>query len=99
MGKYIPPMAQHFLTITDPRVKNSTAHKLVDIIVIAICAVIAGCDTWVDIEDFGKDRLDWFTAFLELPNGIPSHDTFGRVFASLIPESSEYPLLCGCVQP
>ena len=55
--------------------------KLGDIIAVAICAVIAGADNWVDIETFGNAKLDWFETFLELSNGIPSHDTFGRVFS------------------
>jgi hypothetical protein len=54
-----------------------------DIIVLAICAVICGAETWVDIENFGRARIEWFKKFLELPNGIPSHDTFGRVFGLL----------------
>ena len=57
-----------------------------NILVIAICAVIAGADNWEDVEEFGKARLEWFQTFLELPNGIPSHDTFTRVFARLDPE-------------
>lgn len=75
----------HFITITDPRTEHNKAHKLIDIIMVAICAVIAGCDSWVEIEDFGNDRIDWLKGFLELPNGIPSHDTFGRVFALMNP--------------
>ena len=55
--------------------------KLGDIIAVAICAVIAGADGWVDIETIGNAKIDWFETFLELPNGIPSHDTFGRVFS------------------
>jgi predicted transposase YbfD/YdcC len=58
-------------------------HKLEDILTIAICAVICGAETWVDIADFGKAKQPWLQTFLELPNGIPSHDTFGRVFAVL----------------
>ena len=54
-------------------------HKLIDIIVIAIC----GAEGWVDIELFGKSKLPWLKTFLELPNGIPSHDTFGRVFSMI----------------
>jgi DDE_Tnp_1-associated len=84
-NSYTPPITQHFVTITDPRLEHNKEHTLIDIIMIAICGVIAGCDSWVDIEDFGKDRSDWFTTFLELPNGIPSHDTFGRVFALIDP--------------
>jgi predicted transposase YbfD/YdcC len=59
---------------------------LLDIVVIAICAVICGADGWVDVEEFGKAKKEWLRTFLELPNGIPSHDTFGRVFAQLDPE-------------
>jgi hypothetical protein len=59
--------------LEDPRVDRTKLHKLVDILVIAICAVIAGADNWEDIEEFGKARQEWFQTFLELPNGIPSH--------------------------
>lgn len=86
MTKYMaPPMAQHFITITDPRIEKSTDHPLIDIIMIAICGVIAGCDSWVEIEDFAKAKQLWFTTYLGLKHGIPSHDTFGRVFALLNP--------------
>jgi hypothetical protein len=57
--------------------------------VIAICGVICGADSWVDIELFGKTKLDWLKTFLKLPNGIPSHDTFGRVFGAINPEEFE----------
>ena len=60
-------------------------HKPVDIPAIAICATICGADSWVHIELFGKSKLAWFQGFLELPHGIPSHDTFGDVFARLDP--------------
>lgn len=76
---------QYFSDLEDPRVDRTKLHKLVDILVIAICAVIAGADNWEDIEEFGKARQEWFKTFLELPNGIPSHDTFNRVFARLDP--------------
>jgi predicted transposase YbfD/YdcC len=76
---------QYFSDLEDPRVDRTKLHKLVDILVIAICSVIAGADNWEDIEEFGKARQEWFQAFLELPNGIPSHDTFNRVFARLDP--------------
>lgn len=66
MTKYIlPPIAHHFITITDPRVEKSSSHKLIDIIMLAICAVISGADTWVDSEDFGKEKRAWFKTFLE----------------------------------
>ena len=60
-----------------------------DVIVIAICAVICGSDSWVDVEMFGKAKKDWLSHLLELPNGIPSHDTFGRIFARLDPVQFE----------
>jgi predicted transposase YbfD/YdcC len=77
---------QHFGDLEDPRMDRTKLHKLIDILVIAICAVIAGADNWEDVEEFGRARLEWFKTFLELPNGIPSHDTFNRVFARLDPE-------------
>src|SRR2546428_6856369 len=61
-------------------------HQLVAIITIALCAVICGADTWVDVEEFGHAKRAWLETFLDLPNGIPSHETFGRVFARLDPE-------------
>jgi hypothetical protein len=72
---------EHFSKVSDPRIDRSKEHKLIDIIAIAICAVICGAEGWVDIELFGKSKLPWLKSFLELPNGIPSHDTFGRVFS------------------
>lgn len=70
-------------SVADPRVKRRKRHKLSDILVIALCGFIAGCEGWVDVELFGLSKQRWFEKFLELPNGIPSHDTFGRVFALL----------------
>lgn len=78
---------QQLETITDPRkhlYKN--AHKLSDILMIALCATLAGCDDWVTTEAFGNARREWFSTFLELKSGIPSHDTFGRIFSILDPE-------------
>jgi len=77
---------EHFGKVPDPRIERSKEHKLIDIISIAICAVICGAEGWVDIENFGKSKLVWLKTFLVLPNGIPSHDTFGRVFSLLDPE-------------
>lgn len=76
-------LIEHFAEMTDPRTGNAIRHRLIDIIVIAICAVICGADSWVDVENFGKAKKSWLSRFLELPNDIPSHDTFGRVFARL----------------
>src|SRR5574337_148625 len=77
---------EHFGTIEDPRVDRTKLHSLIDIIVIAICAVVCGAEDWADVEAFGKAKENWLKKYLELPNGIPSHDTFGRVFARLDPE-------------
>ena len=82
----LPTIEHHFGDLSDPRVDRTKLHELLNILVIAICAVIAGADNWEDVEEFGKARLEWFQTFLELPNGIPSHDTFTRVFARLNPE-------------
>jgi predicted transposase YbfD/YdcC len=76
----------HFGHVVDPRVERTKLHQLLDIITIAICAVICGADDWVEVEQFGNDKLDWFRTFLSLPNGIPSHDTFGDVFARIDPD-------------
>ena len=74
-----------FETLTDPRVARTRQHNLLEIVVVALCATIARSDSWADIERFGNERLDWLRTFLKLENGIPSHDTFGRVFALLDP--------------
>ena len=79
-------LAAHFGHLTDPCVERTQLHQLFDILVIAICASIAGADNWEDIADFGQAKQAWFQTFLELPNGIPSHDTFNRVFARLAPQ-------------
>ena len=75
----------HFAELDDPRVERTRHHKLVDILAIAICATICGADSWVHIELFGRSKLAWFQTFLELPHGVPSHDTFGDVCARLDP--------------
>lgn len=79
-------IAEHFSAIEDPRIDRSKQHKLIDIITIAICAVICGAEGWTDIETYGVTKYSWFKQFLELPNGIPSHDTFARLFARLNPQ-------------
>lgn len=76
----------HFSAIEDPRVERTRHHKLIVLITIAICAVICGAEGWTDIETYGLAKYEWLQQFLELPNGIPSHDTFARVFARLNPQ-------------
>ncbi len=76
----------HFRSLTDPRAEHSIKHCLIDIVMITICAVICGADNWVDIENYGHAKIEWLKQFLELPHGIPSHDTLMRVFARLKPE-------------
>ena len=75
----------HFASIRDPRVERSKKHKLIDIITMTICGVICGADSWVDIAMFGESKKEWLKGFLELANGIPSHDTFGDVFSRIDP--------------
>ena len=77
----------HFSSLEDPRIERTKQHQLIDIITIAICAVICGADGWVSIETYGLAKQQWLKQFLELPNGIPSHDTFARVFAMINPQS------------
>jgi len=76
----------YFGDLTDPRVERTKRHGLLDIITLALCGVICGAESWVEVEAFGKAKQAWFAQFLALPHGIPSHDTFGRVFAALDPE-------------
>ena len=75
----------HFADLPDPRVERCKHHQLLDIVTIAICAVISNADGWIDIEAYGRAKEPWLRQFLELPAGIPSHDTFSRVFAKLDP--------------
>jgi predicted transposase YbfD/YdcC len=79
----IASISEHFSDLDDPRMDRTKQHMLMDMLVIAICAVICGAETWVEVEMFGKAKLSWLKQFLDLPHGIPSHDTFGRVFSHL----------------
>lgn len=83
-------LAEHFSGITDPRIDRTKRHKLIDILVIAICATICGADGWEEFELFGQAKQEWFKSFLELPNGIPSDDTFRRVFGRIDPRQFQH---------
>jgi predicted transposase YbfD/YdcC len=78
-----------FANLDDPRNGPAQVHELLDMIVLAICAIICGADHWTEVEAFGKAKLAWLSTFLALPGGIPSHDTFGRLFRHLDPEAFE----------
>ena len=78
-----------FAEVPDPRSPLGRRHRLSDVLTIAICGVICGAESWAEVEQFGRDKGDWFHTFLDLPHGIPSHDTFGRIFSLLDPEAFE----------
>lgn len=78
---------KYFGKLKDPRIKRHKLHRLIDIVTIALCAVICGCNDWQQIATFGRSRVDWLKKFLALPHGIPSHDTFERVFDRLDPQA------------
>ena len=80
---------EHFGELPDPRRAQGRRHKLSDMIVVAVCAVICGADTWADVADFGDAKRKWFGTFLDLPHGVPCPDTFERVFARLDPDAFE----------
>jgi hypothetical protein len=81
---------EHFKSLPDPFSQTANQrHKFIDILVIAICGAICGADGWVAIEKFGEASVEWFRSFLEIPNGIPSHDTFTDIFAKLSPKRFE----------
>lgn len=85
----LPRLTDHFATLDDPRIDRTKRHALLDIVAIALCGVLCGADSWVEIEQFGQAKLAWLRTFLRVPHGIPSHDTFGRVFAALDPVQFE----------
>ena len=89
MAQHNPALAiqTYFADLEDPRIDRTRRHNLMDILVIALCAVICGAEGWVDIANYGAAKHDWLKTFLELPNGIPSHDTFRRVFCLLDPHT------------
>src|SRR5690349_21897304 len=85
----IQGLAACFKGLEDPRETSRCDHQLIDILVIAVCAVIACAESWEDIALYGRSKRAWLSTFLELPNGIPSHDTFRRVFTLIDPDAFE----------
>lgn len=73
-------LMEYFGEVPDPRMLRTQRHELLDILAVALCAVIGGADHWTEVVEFGQSKLAWFSTFLKLPNGIASHDTFARVF-------------------
>jgi predicted transposase YbfD/YdcC len=88
-SKQVISLEEIFGKIADPRIDRTKLHKLIDIIIISICAVICGAEGWEEIEEFGKAKQEWLENILELPNGIPSHDTISRVFSKINPQEFE----------
>jgi predicted transposase YbfD/YdcC len=80
-------LIEHFQRLPDPRINRCKEHDLIDILVIGLCTLLCGGETFNDMEDFGEAQYDWFKGFLRLPQGIPSHDTFNRVLAALDPKA------------
>jgi len=85
----IESLVRHLSAVGDPRCPGKIEHRLIDILVIAVCAVIACAESWDDIALYGRSKLAWLRTFLDLPNGIPSHDTFRRVFMLIDPDAFE----------
>lgn len=84
-----PRIADCFRDLVDPRLARGRRHRLLDIVTIAVCAVISGAESWVEVAQWGRIKQDWLADWLELPHGIPAHDTFGRAFARIDPAQFE----------
>ena len=85
----VEKLVEHFSGLEDPRCTGKVDHRLIDILVIAVCAVIACAESWDDIALYGRNKVGWLRSFLTLANGIPSHDTFRRVFMLIDPDAFE----------
>ena len=85
----VEKLVEHFSALEDPRCAGKVEHRLIDILVIAVCAVIACAESWDDIALYGRNKVGWLRSFLTLANGIPSHDTFRRVFMLIDPDAFE----------
>src|SRR5215212_8877612 len=85
----IESLVRHLSAVGDPRCQGKIEHRLIDILVIAVCAVIACAESWDDIALYGRSKLGWLRTFLDMANGIPSHDTFRRVFMLIDPDAFE----------
>src|ERR1700680_2310512 len=93
MTKSRIPLRKYLRRVRDPRINRCKRHLLIDIITMAVCAVISDADTWLDVAIFARRRHDWFATFLKLPNGIPSHHTFERLFDRLDPQALQQALV------
>lgn len=82
-------LADVFVSIADPRQAKKTRYDLVEVLVVAVSAVLAGADTFVEMEAWANEKLDWFRQYLKLEHGIPSHDTLGRLFGLIRPDEFE----------
>jgi hypothetical protein len=89
MAMSVEKLVEHFSALEDPRCAGKVDHRLIDILVIAVCAVIACAESWDDIALYGRNKVGWLRSFLTLANGIPSHDTFRRVFMLIDPDAFE----------
>ena len=79
-------LIEHFSSLEDPRIERNKAHALIDIIVLAVCAVVSGADGWESIEQFGKEKLAWLRRYVPLINGVPSHDCISYVLSRISPK-------------
>ena len=80
-------IVDHYVALEDPRIGRNRRHQLIDIVVLTVCAVISGCETWEDLQDYGNFEIDWLRRFLELLHGVSSHDTIHRLSIGLDPQS------------